>query len=473
MIKGCTFENQNVTSKNDGGLYSAILRDGILWGCSMSATSTALTIQPGEMIIGGRVIYVDGATSIAAEDPISNGYGQLVLSIDLTKTATGGAFEQLEIGFVYSTTETFPELTKEDINSMGTLYEAELAVVKIEGGNITGITSKIPATRADALGLGQVIPQSADLNTYTTPGIYRSESASISGTLSNCPFTNGGFKLIVENTGTEDMLCQIVHGNYNPPKMYVRIRSTASGSWSAWREIITSAGGTVDELHFPNGYAYINDYGQIVGETGSGSFGVYQTSDGQALLYINLTNGSTQICATNGTSWVPLHWFAETSGESRHILRTNPGNVGYLGTAGYRWNTLFLTNTPNVSSDRKYKTNIGYIEKAKEFIMGLKPVEFTRTEAGSNGIRKHMGFIAQEVAELAGELEMGDLSVYEASKVEADGEESAYTEGTPDEQLVWGLHYEEFIAPMVAALQTQQAEIAELKEKIEEMTKDA
>lgn len=347
-------------------------------------------------------------------------------------------------------------------------------LVKSSGTDYDTQWKSIADDKVDYLGPGGQIPASADLNTYTTPGIYRSESASISGTLSNSPFTNGGFKLIVENTGTEDMLCQIVHGNYNPPKMYVRIRSTASGSWSAWREIITSAGGTVDELHFTNGYAYINDYGQILGETGGGVFGIYP-KDGEEYLYqCNLPGVYHRWRTKNGQgNLASISYLAESGGENRYILRPDVNSNAYLGTAGYRWNTIFLTNTPNVSSDRKYKTNIGYIEKAKDFIMGLKPVEFTRTEAGSNGVRKHMGFIAQEVAELAGELEMGDLSVYEASKVEADGEESAYAEGTPDEQLRWGLHYEEFIAPMVAALQTQQAEIAELKEKIEEMTKDA
>ena len=165
MLRGCTFENQNVTSKNDGGLYSSILEDGILWGCGMSATSTALTIQPGEMIAGGRVIYVDGATTVTAENAINNGYGQLVLSIDLSKTATGDAFEQLEIGFVYSTTATFPELTKEDINSTGTLYECEIAVVKIEGGNITGIVSSLTMAKVN-LGEGVLPPLSENITLY-------------------------------------------------------------------------------------------------------------------------------------------------------------------------------------------------------------------------------------------------------------------------------------------------------------------
>ena len=45
---------------------------------------------------------------------------------------------------------------------------------------------------------GIVIPSSSDLNDITTPGIYYSPQASWSATLSNCPNTGSGFKLIVE-----------------------------------------------------------------------------------------------------------------------------------------------------------------------------------------------------------------------------------------------------------------------------------
>ena len=37
-IKGITFDEQLVTAKNDGGLYNAILTDGVLWGCGTSVT---------------------------------------------------------------------------------------------------------------------------------------------------------------------------------------------------------------------------------------------------------------------------------------------------------------------------------------------------------------------------------------------------------------------------------------------------
>ncbi len=157
MFKGCTFDNQNVSSKADGGLYQSIFpKDGKLWGCSMSVTATALTVQPGELMIGGRLIQVDGATQVPFTDPITTGYGQIVLTIDLSQTSTETSFEQVEASVVYSTTEVFPDLTQGQINSQNgdMVYQAQLAVVSIAGGNITGIVSQIGTAELTAQALG-------------------------------------------------------------------------------------------------------------------------------------------------------------------------------------------------------------------------------------------------------------------------------------------------------------------------------
>ena len=157
MFKGCTFDNQNVSSKADGGLYQSIFpKDGKLWGCSMSVTATDLTVQPGELLIGGRLIQVDGATQVPFTDPITTGYGQIVLTIDLSQTSTETSFEQVEASVVYSTTEVFPDLTQGQINSQNgdMVYQAQLAVVSIAGGNVTGIVSQIGTAELTAQALG-------------------------------------------------------------------------------------------------------------------------------------------------------------------------------------------------------------------------------------------------------------------------------------------------------------------------------
>ena len=77
-----------------------------------------------------------------------------------------------------------------------------------------------------------------------------------------------------------------------------------------------------------------------------------------------------------------------------------------------------------------------------------------------------MGFAAQKVAQAARENQMGDLSLYQAAVIGEDGTETYYTPDAPEEQLSWGLNYHEFIAPLVALVQEQEARIAALEAQV-------
>ena len=139
-FKGITFAGQNVTPKNDGGLYQAHYGDGILWGCSMNLSGDDLVIQSGEFIACGRVCHVDGATNVDLSGRLlSTGYIQVIMNYDLSQ----GEGSQWYTTFVESASTTFPALTQDDINDTGTLYQVELAVVQISGGSLTAITSSI------------------------------------------------------------------------------------------------------------------------------------------------------------------------------------------------------------------------------------------------------------------------------------------------------------------------------------------
>ena len=139
-FKGITFAGQNVTPKNDGGLYQAHYGDGILWGCSMAVSGDDLVIQSGEFIAGGRVCFVDGATNVDLSGRVNNtGYIQVIMNYDLSQ----GEGSQWYTSFVESATTTFPALTQDDINDNDTLYQIELAVVQVSGGNLTSVYSSI------------------------------------------------------------------------------------------------------------------------------------------------------------------------------------------------------------------------------------------------------------------------------------------------------------------------------------------
>ena len=141
-FKGITFAGQNVTPKNDGALYGAHYGDGILDGCTMTLSGDDLVIASGHFIAGGRVCQVDGATSVDLSGrTLTNGYIQVVMDYDTSKPE--GQQWNIHQPLTESATTTFPDLTKDDINETGTLYQLQLAVVQISGGNLTSITSSL------------------------------------------------------------------------------------------------------------------------------------------------------------------------------------------------------------------------------------------------------------------------------------------------------------------------------------------
>jgi LPS sulfotransferase NodH len=104
------------------------------------------------------------------------------------------------------------------------------------------------------------------------------------------------------------------------------------------------------------------------------------------------------------------------------------------------------------TSDRRKKRSIKdlVIDKAKSFIMGLKPRKFKFSKDLSTSNRYHHGFIAQEVKEAMGE----DWGVYVENK----------------EKDFIGLRYDELIADMVAVIQDQEKRIDALERRMNDLT---
>ena len=163
-----------------------------------------------------------------------------------------------------------------------------------------------------------------------------------------------------------------------------------------------------------------------------------------------------------------LEWYGEVEGDQRFLFRPTVNSQAYLGSSGYRWNTGYFTNTIT-QSDLKDKENIREISGAKGFIMALQPIAYTLKDG--DGGRVHMGFGAQQVAQAAAEHGMGDLALYQASRIEKDGREAYYSPETPDEDLRWGLNYHEFLAPLIALVQEQETRIQQLEEQLDKIQK--
>lgn len=147
MITGITFDLQNVLSKNDGRLYQAIFgTDYILSGCACAAADggASIEIAEGYVAVGGRVVHFDGGEKKTITPTLTTGHGRLIIDIDLTKTSTADEFKQVSVVEQYSTTETFPGLTQDDINLSGTHYQAELCRFPISSSAAGDVTVTLP-----------------------------------------------------------------------------------------------------------------------------------------------------------------------------------------------------------------------------------------------------------------------------------------------------------------------------------------
>lgn len=108
----------------------------------------------------------------------------------------------------------------------------ELPITIAQGG--TGVTTADDVKKTfDPFRAPTAIASNTDLNNIYIPGIYYSETSTVTGTLSNCPHTGSGFALLVSKTvageSTNGRKVQVIFvGNV----IYSRRKDTSS--WSSW-----------------------------------------------------------------------------------------------------------------------------------------------------------------------------------------------------------------------------------------------
>ena len=140
------------------------------------------------------------------------------------------------------------------------------------------------------------------------------------------------------------------------------------------------------------------------------------------------------------------------SGVQQEILRINDvrllplanGTID-LGSSTRRFKTIFLTQSPNVSSDKRLKEDIKSIKHGLNSIMQLNPVQYKM----KNGVdRITLGLIAQEVEGVIPE------AVH-----------------SPDNQNdYYALRYAELIPVLVKAIQEQQEQLFQYEKSLEALT---
>lgn len=235
---GGTFAYQKITPSEDAAVRRAALNDGVLAGCALSYSGVTLTMGPGSLFACGRVVRhpleqhwpVVGAAS---------GFARLVLTVDLSRTATQDEFDQIADTIEYAdTVDGFDPLVQEDINAGGTRYQMAAAVVSLGAGGITGIVQAaailngLQSYAPAGFGLGQesppVITSLAALDSLTKCGFYRLDIQSGSASISLVNVSRA--TVFVEGyNGASVMQTLSVLGSTT--RLY---RSRTGGIWDEW-----------------------------------------------------------------------------------------------------------------------------------------------------------------------------------------------------------------------------------------------
>lgn len=133
-IKGIFFDNQVVNAK-DFGAFASAYGDVFLGDHNYSINNNVLTIPSGYLVVGGRLIKFDGNQTINLVPTITNGFGRIVLTVDLTRTSTESEFSQVTLTTEFATTlNGFNDLTQTDINLNGSIYQRDIIHIWVNNG---------------------------------------------------------------------------------------------------------------------------------------------------------------------------------------------------------------------------------------------------------------------------------------------------------------------------------------------------
>jgi hypothetical protein len=155
-----------------------------------------------------------------------------------------------------------------------------------------------------------------------------------------------------------------------------------------------------------------------------------------------------------------------SSGSARVVPQTD--DTGYLGESNHRWQAVYATNGTVQTSDKNLKTSITSTDLGLDFINKLNPVSYKwkiggyditeatyddkeektkRIETPVSGKRKHYGLIAQEVKEVLGNNDFGGW----------------VKEDLEDDDSLESLRYDQFVAPLIKAVQELSAQVTALE----------
>lgn len=250
-IKGKTFDLQTITAKDDGALYRVLsgYNDWCLAtssGTFLTISNNTLTIRECFMMIAGRYIHIQNATTISLGSiPTSASQGRLIFRIDISKSASELVLNQIETEVETTTSGgTYRTLITNNINADngGSVYEVEFCRFTCTSGtasspvrsmsnvspvaDLQSTTSTLTNRKANA-GFGTT--NVTDLNDITTAGWYW---ISTNTTTQNMPSASSGLLEVIRTTNNDSGAIVQRYASTSPliyERMYI------NNAWTEWR----------------------------------------------------------------------------------------------------------------------------------------------------------------------------------------------------------------------------------------------
>ena len=214
---------------------------------------------------------------------------------------------------------------------------------------------------------------------------------------------------------TSGVVRQIFTG-YNTGKTYFRTK-VGSSDWGDWMSYAKNAeqdceGNNIVDTYMPKSGGTFT--GNVKIASGLNNIGLEVNTTAKNMSSYSAVLRTSGIGILNLSGYHNGEPYVTLCLDTGAFYETLTDGVLSLGISGSRWDQVYAKNAAISTSDRKEKNDISYIgeesdydtnmsdELLTDFIMGLKPVVFKRSN-GESG-RPHHGLIAQDVEEILNKL---------------------------------------------------------------------
>lgn len=114
---------------------------GVIYGCELSNTTNTISIGNGYFCVKGRFLEEQGGSTFNIDNSETDIYCKLICEIDLSQVNTTSELKQAKYK-ILKASNSYPELTQEDITTTGSIYQFEFAQFKTTQNGIEEFLDK-------------------------------------------------------------------------------------------------------------------------------------------------------------------------------------------------------------------------------------------------------------------------------------------------------------------------------------------